>query len=82
MHDAKLTGKALAEWKYQRYMQDYLASIASVDEGVGKILDYLDESGLSENTIVVYTSDQGFYLGEKGFLTKDLCTKNLLGCPC
>lgn len=81
MHDAKLTGKALAEWKYQRYMQDYLASIASVDEGVGKILDYLDESGLSENTIVVYTSDQGFYLGEKGFFDKRFMYEESFGMP-
>jgi len=57
-------------WKYQRYMQDYLASIAAVDEGVGEVLDYLDQAGLSENTIVVYTSDQGFYLGEHGWFDK------------
>lgn len=60
----------LMRWRYQRYMQDYLATIASVDEGVGKILDYLDQNGLSENTIVVYTSDQGFYLGEHGWYDK------------
>lgn len=70
MHDANLTGKALAEWKGQRYLQEYLATIASVDEGVGKILDYLDANNLSENTLVVYTSDQGFYLGEKGWFDK------------
>ncbi|MGB3619184.1 MAG: sulfatase, partial [Catalinimonas sp.] len=57
-------------WKYQRYMQDYLACVASVDENVGRVLDYLDESGLAENTIVVYTSDQGFYLGEHGWFDK------------
>ena len=57
-------------WKYQRYMQDYLACIAAVDEGVGEVLDYLDTGGLSENTIVVYTSDQGFYLGEHGWFDK------------
>lgn len=60
----------LMKWRYQRYMQDYLGSIAAVDEGVGEVLDYLDESGLSENTIVVYTSDQGFYLGEHGWFDK------------
>ncbi|NND06132.1 MAG: sulfatase [Saprospiraceae bacterium] len=60
----------LMRWKYQRYMQDYLACIAAVDEGVGQVLDYLDERGLSENTIVVYTSDQGFYLGEHGWFDK------------
>ena len=58
------------KWRYQRYMQDYLGSIAAVDDGVGKVLNYLDESGLSDNTIVVYTSDQGFYLGEHGWFDK------------
>lgn len=57
-------------WKYQRYMQDYLGCIAAVDEGVGRVLDYLEKNGLSENTIVVYTSDQGFYLGEHGWFDK------------
>ncbi len=57
-------------WKYQRYMQDYLGCIAAVDESVGTLLDYLDEEGLDENTIVVYTSDQGFYLGEHGWFDK------------
>ncbi len=57
-------------WKYQRYMQDYLACISSVDDNVGRVLDYLEESGLAENTIVVYTSDQGFYLGEHGWFDK------------
>lgn len=57
-------------WKYQRYMQDYLGSISSVDDNVGRVLDYLDENGLAENTIVVYTSDQGFYLGEHGWFDK------------
>ena len=58
------------KWKYQRYMQDYLATISSVDDNVGRVLDYLDDSGLSENTIVIYTSDQGFYLGEHGWFDK------------
>jgi arylsulfatase A-like enzyme len=57
-------------WKYQRYMQDYLACISSVDDNVGRVLDYLEESGLAENTIVVYTSDQGFYIGEHGWFDK------------
>lgn len=60
----------LMRWRYQRYMQDYLGSVAAIDEGVGRVLDYLDESGLSENTIVIYTSDQGFYLGEHGWFDK------------
>jgi arylsulfatase A-like enzyme len=62
--------KELMQWRFQRYMQDYLASIMAVDEGVGEVLDYLEESGLDENTIVVYTSDQGFYLGEHGWFDK------------
>jgi len=67
---ANLEGKALAHWKFNRYIKDYLRSIQSVDDGVGQLLDYLDENGLSENTIVVYTSDQGFYLGEHGWFDK------------
>ncbi|MEM7571687.1 MAG: sulfatase [Bacteroidota bacterium] len=60
----------LLEWQYQRYMQDYISSVESVDRNVGRVLDYLDESGLAENTIVIYTSDQGFYLGEHGWYDK------------
>lgn len=65
-----MSKKELMQWRYQRYMQDYLGSIAAVDDGVGRVLDYLEESGLAENTIVVYTSDQGFYLGEHGWFDK------------
>ncbi|MBU2997997.1 sulfatase [Cellulophaga baltica] len=65
-----LKGKDLAVWKYNRYMHDYLRTIQSVDDGVGQVLDYLKENGLEENTIVVYTSDQGFYLGEHGWFDK------------
>lgn len=57
-------------WKYQRYMQDYLGTIKSVDENVGRLLDYLEANDLMENTIIVYTSDQGFYLGEHGWFDK------------
>ena len=57
-------------WKYQRYMQDYLGCISSVDDNIGRVLDYLDDRGLAENTMVVYTSDQGFYLGEHGWFDK------------
>ncbi len=65
-----MTEKDKMKWRYQRYMQDYLGCIAAVDEGVGRVLDYLDRNGLRENTIVVYTSDQGFYLGEHGWFDK------------
>ncbi len=67
---ANLEGKDLIRWKYQRYMKDYLRCIASVDDNVGRILKYLDETGLAENTVVVYSSDQGFYLGEHGWFDK------------
>lgn len=80
-HDANLSGKELAEWKGQRYLQEYLATIASVDEGVGKLLDYLEANGLAENTIVVYTSDQGFYLGEKGWFDKRFMYEESLKMP-
>lgn len=63
-------GKDLVRWKYQRYMHDYLACVASVDENVGRVLDYLKETGLEKDTIVVYSSDQGFYLGEHGWFDK------------
>jgi len=66
----KLEGKELAIWKYNRYIKDYLRTIKSVDDGVGEVLDYLEETGLAENTIVIYTSDQGFYLGEHGWFDK------------
>jgi len=65
-----LTGDALTKWKYQRYLQDYLACVQSVDENVGRLLDYLDQSGLSTNTVVIYTSDQGFFLGDHGLYDK------------
>ena len=65
-----MTEEDKMKWRYQRYMQDYLGCIAAVDEGVGRVLDYLDRSGLRENTVVVYTSDQGFYLGEHGWFDK------------
>ncbi len=69
-YEADLHGKELAEWKGQRYLHEYLATVKSVDEGIGKILDYLEATGLDENTLVVYTSDQGFYLGEHGWFDK------------
>jgi arylsulfatase A-like enzyme len=68
--EAGLEGRELVRWKYQRYIKNYLRCIASVDDNVGRVLDYLDANGLAENTIVVYSSDQGFYLGEHGWYDK------------
>ena len=65
-----LTGKDLALWKYQRYMQDYLRCVQSVDDNVGRVIEYLKANGLDKNTIIIYTSDQGFYLGEHGWFDK------------
>jgi arylsulfatase A-like enzyme len=67
---ANLSGDALVRWKYRRYMEDYLGSIASVDDNLGRLLTYLEEAGLAENTVVVYASDQGFFLGEHGWYDK------------
>ncbi|MBU2927658.1 sulfatase family protein [Winogradskyella psychrotolerans] len=80
-HDAQLSGKDLANYKGQRYLQDYLATIASMDEGIGEVLDYLEANGLAENTIVVYTTDQGFYLGEKGWFDKRYMYEESLAMP-
>jgi len=79
--NSNLKGKELAEWKYQRYIKDYLRSIASVDDNVGRVLDYLKENNLEDNTIVVYTSDQGFYLGEHGWFDKRFMYEQSLRTP-
>ena len=76
-----LTGDALVRWKYQRYMQDYLATVQSVDDSVGRVLAYLDSAGLSSNTIVVYTSDQGFFLGDHGLYDKRFMYEECLRMP-
>lgn len=78
---AGLKGKKLAEWKYQRYIKDYLRCIASVDDNIGRVLDYLDSNGIAENTLVVYTSDQGFYLGEHGWFDKRFMYEESLRMP-
>ena len=65
-----LRGEELKRWKYQRYMQDYLACVQSVDDNVGRMLDWLDQNGLRDNTVVIYTSDQGFFLGDHGLYDK------------
>lgn len=79
--NANLSGKELSEWKYQRYVKDYLSCILSVDENVGRLLDYLDKTGLAEDTIVIYTSDQGFYLGEHGWYDKRFMYEESLSMP-
>lgn len=66
----KMSDKELTKWKYQRYIKNYLRCIRAVDENIGNMLEYLDESGLAENTIIIYSSDQGFYLGEHGWYDK------------
>lgn len=76
-----MTGKDLVEWKYQQYMEDYLRCIASVDDNIGRLMDYLEKKGLEENTIVVYTSDQGFYLGEHGWFDKRFMYEQSLRMP-
>ncbi len=66
----EMTDEEVVKWNYQRYVKDYLRCVRSVDDGIGEILDYLDESGLAENTIVIYSSDQGWYLGDHGWFDK------------
>lgn len=75
------TGQELVRWKYQRYMKDYLRCVKSVDDNIGRVLDYLEENDLADNTIVVYTSDQGFYLGEHGWYDKRFIYEESLGMP-
>lgn len=70
IREKNLRGKELLKYKYQWYMQDYTACIASIDESIGRLLDYLDKENLASNTAVMYTSDQGFYLGENGWFDK------------
>jgi len=74
-------GDRLLRWKYQRYMKDYLRCIAGVDESIGRVLAYLDSSDLAQNTVVVYTSDQGFFLGEHGWFDKRFMYDPSAGTP-
>jgi arylsulfatase A-like enzyme len=78
---AKLAGKDLVRWKFQRYIKDYLRCVSSVDDSVGAVLDYLDTAGLAANTVVVYASDQGFYLGEHGWFDKRWAYEESLHTP-
>lgn len=80
-NEKNLKGKALTEWKFQRYMRDYFATANALDRNIGKILDFLDENGLAENTIVIYGSDQGFYLGEHGWFDKRFIYEESLRTP-
>jgi uncharacterized sulfatase len=79
--ESRPEGRDLARWKYQRYIKDYLRCVDSVDENIGRVLDYLDNNDLAENTIVVYTSDQGFYLGEHGWFDKRFMYEQSLRMP-
>ncbi len=76
-----LSGEALKKWKYQKYMRDYLACVASVDENIGRVLEYLDKNGLRDNTIVIYTSDQGFFLGDHNWYDKRFMYEESLRMP-
>ncbi|MBP1963099.1 sulfatase family protein [Paenibacillus aceris] len=76
-----LTGEVRKKWNYQKFIKDYLRCIASIDENVGRLLDYLDEQGLADNTIVVYTSDQGFFLGDHGWYDKRFMYEESLRMP-
>ena len=76
-----LKGKELAEWKYQRYMRDYAKVVKSLDDNVGRVLDYLEKKGMLDNTLVVYTSDQGFYMGEHGWFDKRFMYEESMSTP-
>ncbi|MCP3914727.1 MAG: sulfatase-like hydrolase/transferase [bacterium] len=81
LREAELEGEELVRWKYQRYMKNYLRCIRGVDESVGRLMAYLEESGLADNTIVIYSSDQGFYLGDHGWYDKRWMYEESLGMP-
>ncbi len=78
---AGLSGQQLKQWKYQRYLKDYLKCVASLDDNIGRFLDYLDESGLSKNTIVIYTTDNGFFLGDHGWYDKRFMYEHAIRVP-
>ncbi len=78
---AGLSGQALKKWKYQRYMRDYLACVEAVDDNVGRLLDYLAKEGLADDTLVIYTSDQGFFLGDHDWYDKRFMYEESLRMP-
>ena len=80
-HEAGLDGDDLVRWKYQRYLKDYLRCIRSIDDNVGRLLDYLEATGLDKNTVVFYSSDQSFYLGEHGWFDKRFIYEESLRTP-
>ncbi len=79
--EANLSGPDLVRWKYQQYMKDYLRCVRAVDDNVGRVLDYLKVEGLDKNTIVLYSSDQSFYLGEHGWFDKRFMYEESLRTP-
>lgn len=79
--EKKLSGKELTEWKFQRYLKDYYSVANSMDRNIGRVLDYLDEHNLTENTVVIYASDQGFYMGEHGWFDKRFIYEESLKTP-
>jgi hypothetical protein len=81
MRAGELSDTDIVRWKYQRYIKDYLACIAALDENVGRVLDHIDASGLADNTVVIYSSDQGFYLGEHGWYDKRWMFEESLSMP-
>ncbi|MQM40204.1 Arylsulfatase [wastewater metagenome] len=78
---ANLSSAELKSWKYQKYIKDYLRCVASIDDNVGRLLDYLDMEGIADNTIVIYTSDQGFFLGDHGWYDKRFMYEESLRMP-
>lgn len=76
-----LSAKEVRSWKYQRYIRDYLRCVKTIDDSVGRVLEYLDQQGMTENTIVIYTSDQGFFLGEHGWYDKRFMYEESLQMP-
>lgn len=76
-----LTGRPLEEWMYQRYIKDYLACVLSVDDNIGRLFTFLEEKKLTDNTLIIYTSDQGFFLGEHGWYDKRFMYEESLGIP-
>ena len=81
LEKSKLRGKELVRWKYRRYIKNYLRCVRGVDDSVGQLMNYLEESGLSQNTVVIYCSDQGFYLGDHGWYDKRLMYEESLKMP-